>query len=120
MRNRIFILLLVITLNAFSSAFAQTTEFVYQGKLINGGSPASSNHDFEFLLFDSLAGGTQIGSTVMVNGVTVTDGTFSVRLNFGAQFPGANRFLEIHVRVPFHQEICQSFVNWASWPAVPA
>lgn len=77
---------------------AQTTGFTFQGSLRNGTVAADGDHDFEFRLFDSLAGGTQIGSTIAVNDVAVSDGVFSVRLNFGSQFPGAVRFLEIRVR----------------------
>ena len=77
---------------------AQTTEFTYQGSLKNGGVAATGNYDFEFLLFDTLTAGTQSGSTLSRSGVAVANGTFSVKLDFGATFPGANRFLEIHVR----------------------
>jgi hypothetical protein len=77
---------------------AQTTEFTYQGNLKNAAVPANGNHDFEFLLFDALTGGNQLGSTIAANNVAVTDGIFSVNLDFGNQFSGANRFLEIRVR----------------------
>lgn len=80
-------------------AVGQTGNFVYQGRLQNGGVPANGLHDFEFLLFDSLSGGTQIGPTLTRNGVTVSNGLFSVSLDFGPQFPGAERFLEIRVRI---------------------
>ncbi len=78
--------------------FGQSTAFSYQGSLQNGASPTSGNHDFEFALFDSLVGGSQIGSTVSVNSVGVINGIFSVQIDFGAAFPGAGRFLEIRVR----------------------
>ncbi len=81
-----------------TSADAQTTEITYQGQLQNGGAAATGNFDFEFLLFDQLTGGTQIGSTLPRNGVAVANGIFSVKLDFGSNYPGANRFLEIHVR----------------------
>lgn len=77
---------------------AQTTDFTFQGQLQNSAVPATGNYDFEFLLFDSLTGGAQVGSTITQSSVAVSNGTFSVKLNFGANFPGANRFLEIHVR----------------------
>jgi hypothetical protein len=78
---------------------SQTTEFSYQGSLKNGSAPATGNHDFEFVLFDALSAGNQVGPVVPINGVPVTDGTFSVKLNFGNQFiSGASRFLEIRVR----------------------
>ena len=89
-----FALLLTCTF----AAVAQTTAFNYQGSLNSGGTPANGNHDFEFALFDSLAGGTQLGSTLTRGNVVVTNGVFSVSLDFGNQFPGATRFLEIRVR----------------------
>jgi hypothetical protein len=93
--------LLIFTIFVLGLSFnisSQTTEFTYQGTLIMSGSPANGNFDFEFLLFDSLANGTQLGSTLARNGVPVTNGAFAVSLDYGNQFPGANRFLEIHVR----------------------
>lgn len=79
-------------------ARAQSTAFTYQGSLKNGGVAANGNYDFEFVLFDALSGGTQLGSPIAQNSVAVSNGIFSVTLDFGGQFPGANRFLEIHVR----------------------
>ena len=102
MQKRIFffgcatiLLLLLIQL-----AHSQTTELTYQGSLKNTGVPANGNYDFEFLLFDSLSGGTQIASTLSVAGVTVANGLFSIRLNFipGVPFTGENRYLEVRVR----------------------
>jgi|ERR1043166_832872 hypothetical protein len=83
----------------FGSVSAQTTEFTYQGNLKDGGVAANGNYDFEFALFDAVSGGNQIGSTLTRNSVIVTNGIFSVALDFGSQFPGANRFLEIRVRL---------------------
>lgn len=80
------------------SLSAQSTEFTYQGSLKSSGSVANGPHDFEFVLYDALSGGNQTGSTITLNGVTVTDGIFSIKLDFGSQFPGTSRYLEIHVR----------------------
>ena len=80
-------------------AVGQSTQITYQGSLKDGANPATGNHDFEFLLYDALAGGGQLGTTVTISNVAVTEGTFSVTLDFGSQFPGANRFLEIRVRL---------------------
>jgi|KBSSwiStaDraftv2_1062776.scaffolds.fasta_scaffold07894_5 hypothetical protein len=78
---------------------AQSTEFTYQGTLSNAGSPANGGYDFEFLLYDAVAGGSQLGSTMALNNVAVANGSFTVKLNFGNQFiSGANRFLEIRLR----------------------
>jgi hypothetical protein len=80
------------------NAEAQTTEFTYQGHLQNAGVAANGSFDFEFLLFDSLAGGSQLGTTLTRVGVGVTNGIFGVKLDFGSNFTGAGRFLEIRVQ----------------------
>src|SRR5213082_3036619 len=94
-----FILLVVVLAMGASTAFAQTTSFTYQGRLTDGGTAANGNYDVQFALFDSLSGGTQIGSTQTINTVAVSNGVFTVNLYFGASsFTGANRFLEISAR----------------------
>src|SRR6478609_705684 len=93
-----FILLTVMLIICAAIVNAQSTEFTYQGRLLFGDVPANGNYDFEFALFDSDAGGSQLGSTFPLSAVSVNNGVFSVRIDFGNQFPGANRFLEIHVR----------------------
>lgn len=95
-----FVVLLFTALVCFESrASAQTTEFTYQGNLKDSGAPANANYDFEFALFDALSGGIQIGATIPKNGVAVANGVFAVKLDFGPVFPGANRYLEIRVRL---------------------
>ena len=75
------------------------TAFTYQGRLTDGGSPANGDYDFEFELYDDSDTGTQVGSTVTVDDKTVTDGLFTVELNFGSgAFNGDARYLEIGVR----------------------
>jgi len=91
------IVLLFLTFGA-NSIFSQTTEFSYQGFLSDNSASANGNFDFEFRLFDVATGGTALGSLLRPN-VTVTNGVFSVVLNFGS-FPAADRFLEIAVRPP--------------------
>jgi hypothetical protein len=75
------------------------TAFTYQGLLIDGGNPANGEYDFEFKLYDASSGGTQIGSTVTLGDVTVTEGLFTVKLDFGSgAFNGDARWLDIGVR----------------------
>src|SRR5437870_4869254 len=94
-----FILLVVVLTMGVSTAFAQTSSFTYQGRLTDGGKPANGNYDLQFALFDSLSGGTQVGSTQTMNTVAVSNGVFTVSLDFGANaFTGASRFLEISAR----------------------
>ncbi len=81
------------------AARAQTSVFTYQGKLTDGGTPANGNYDLQFALWDSASAGMQIGSTQTVSSVAVSNGIFTVTLDFGAgAFPGASRFLEIGAR----------------------
>ena len=77
---------------------AQGTAFTYQGYLDSGGAPHDGLADFEFSLWDAVAGGTQQGSTLTESGVEVEGGLFTVQLDFGDQFPSAARWLEISVR----------------------
>lgn len=90
-------ILVIFCLSA--AAWAQTTAFNYQGKLTEGGNPANGAYQFQFKLYDALAGGNQIGGTISDVNVTVTNGVFSTKLDFGANaLAGANRWLEIAVR----------------------
>jgi hypothetical protein len=91
----IILLLLVVC----APGMAQSTGFTYQGRLSDTNLPANGTYDFEFKLFTALGGGTQEGTTRQFLGISVTNGVFSVVIDFGAgAFPGADRFLEIAVR----------------------
>jgi hypothetical protein len=81
-------------------ALAQTSAFTYQGKLADGGVPANGAFDLTFRLFNASVGGSQIGADVVVADVQVTDGVFTVVLDFGAAAfsAGEERFLQINVR----------------------
>jgi hypothetical protein len=75
------------------------TEFTYQGRLTDGGIPADGDYDFRFILYDAGVGGSQVGSIEAPEDVTVTEGLFTVALDFGsAAFDGQARWLEIGVR----------------------
>jgi trimeric autotransporter adhesin len=94
-----FLVLFITFMVCAHGAAAQSTGFTYQGKLTDTNLPANGTYDFEFKLFTALIGGTQDGTPRQVLGVTVTNGVFSVLIDFGAgAFPGADRFLEIAVR----------------------
>jgi hypothetical protein len=82
-----------------SSLAAVGTGFTYQGRLVDDGNPANGAYDLEFLLFDASAAGTQIGSTLTLEDVSVSDGLFTIELDFGTgAFGGGERWLEIGVR----------------------
>jgi hypothetical protein len=83
---------------AASTTLGQTTAFTYQGRLTNAGSAANGLHDLRFRLFDALTGGAQVGAVICIDNVVMTDGLFTVSLDFGAVFSDQQRFLEIEVR----------------------
>lgn len=75
--------------------------FTYQGQLNTGSGPANGQYDFQFMLFDALTGGTQVGTTQTSTNVTVANGLFTLQIDFGVIFNGQARWLEIGVR-PFN------------------
>ena len=77
---------------------AATTAFTYQGYLKDGSLPANGDYDFRFILYDNAAGGSQVGSALYYDSVPVTNGLFTLQLNFGAVFDGARLWIEIAVR----------------------
>jgi len=94
----LFLLLTALFVCGAPLASAQTTEFTYQGNLVDNSIPANGNYDFEFRLFAVSTAGTPIGTRTRLN-VAVTNGGFTVRLDFlPAAFNGADRFLEIGVK----------------------
>jgi trimeric autotransporter adhesin len=94
--------LVVATILAAGAALASAqpvgTAFTYQGRLTDAGNPASGAYDLQLALFDAAASGAQVGSTLTRDDVVVTNGLFTVSLDFGAVFAGSKRWLEIRVR----------------------
>ena len=81
------------------------TAFTYQGRLVKNGTPVSSlppHCNFTFGLFPVPAGGSQVGNSPQVlTGVAVTDGLFTVNIDFGAAaIDGTARWLDITVQCP--------------------
>lgn len=75
------------------------TAFTYQGYLTDGGSPATGVYEFEFRLYDALAGGNPVGNSFSLRSVEVDRGLFTVALDFeGGIFTGDARWLQIAVR----------------------
>ncbi|MBE0544787.1 MAG: hypothetical protein IH623_25905 [Verrucomicrobia bacterium] len=79
----------------------QSAAISYRGHLTAAGSPVNSPHDMQFKLFDTAAvgAGAQQGGTITESAVPVTNGVFTVTLDFGGTvFDGSPRFLEIGVK----------------------
>src|SRR5262249_33271860 len=77
---------------------AQGTTFTYQGRLFDGGQPANgTNYGMVFYLYNAPSNGALIGNLGIVS-VTVSNGLFTVPLNFDNVFKGIPRWLEITVQ----------------------
>ena len=87
------------TLNPQLSASPLGTAFTYQGKLADAGNPANGIYDLRFTIYDALADGDAVGGPLTNAAVAVSNGLFTVPLDFGAgAFSGEARWLEIGVR----------------------
>lgn len=73
-----------------------TTAFTYQGRLEDNGNPANAQYDLRFTLVDDL--GATVAGPICIDNVLVTDGVFSVQLDFGPVMTGDARQLRIAVR----------------------
>jgi hypothetical protein len=66
---------------------------------MGNGSAANGSYDMQFELFDDPIAGAQQGSTVCSDNVPVTNGLFTIQIDFGVSvFNGADRWLQIGVR----------------------
>lgn len=82
-----------------SDVRGQGTAFTYQGVLADTGSPANGIYDLEFRVFEAAAGGTQVGTTIVMDNLPVTNGLFTTILDFGPNvFTGPARWLNVAVR----------------------
>jgi hypothetical protein len=96
---------LIVAVASITASHAQTSVFTYQGKLDDASAAATGTYQMQFALFPAASGGSQIGSTITFDGsslpaVQVTDGIFTVQLDFGTSpfTSGADRYLEISVK----------------------
>jgi len=98
-RLNVSILCLVLAAAAYQVA-AQGTAFDYQGRLISQGNAANGSYDFTFSLYDANTAGDLIAGPLETDGLDVTNGLFTVPLDFGpGVFAGSNLWLEIAVRL---------------------
>jgi hypothetical protein len=93
-----FFLLCLLLLGPAMCAWSQGTAFTYQGRLMDNGSPASGDYDLSFSIFDDPTAGNQVGDSLTNAPTSVSNGLFTVILDFGAGvFDGSQRWLEIAV-----------------------
>src|SRR5256886_3159526 len=91
---------LMLWMPCLAHAASLSTAFTYQGRLIDNGSPANGAYDLRFTLHSASTGtNNQLGGTIQIAWVLVTNGLFKEELDFGASpFDGEDRWLEIGVR----------------------
>lgn len=97
------ILASVLFLLATSSLLGQGTAIFYQGRLSDSGALANTNYDFRFAVFTAPTNGTQVSAWVTNSAVPVSNGLFTVTLNFGSGVfngtaNGSNDWMDVAVR----------------------
>lgn len=86
-----------------------STAFTYQGQLQQGGLLVDESCDMAFRLYDQATDGNQVGDAITTT-VPITDGLFTVNLDFGASaFTGDARWLAVVVQ-------CPSDLDWTTLP----
>jgi len=74
-------------------------EMTYQGELADGAQVANGQYDFQFFLYDAEIGGVELAPSFVVDDAVVTDGIFTVQLDFGFAFDaGDAAWIELGVR----------------------
>jgi hypothetical protein len=104
MKAKLHILTVTLAFSLQPSGFLHAasplgTAFTYQGRLNEGGQPANGSYDLGFAVFDAVSGPSQIGGVLTNAATPVSNGLFTVCLDFGpGVFTGEARWLEIGVR----------------------
>lgn len=80
------------------SSLAQGTAFTYQGRLESNNSPADGTYNLVFTLFSANSGGTALAPAATNNDVIVSNGLFTVTIDFGlSPWNGGTNWLQIGV-----------------------
>lgn len=92
----------VLSLGAMGAAVlaqAQSAAFTYNGRLNSNGVAVTGAYDMQFSVYDADVGNGLVAGPLPANGVGVTNGLFTARIDFGAgAFTGPARWLEVSVR----------------------
>jgi hypothetical protein len=87
---------LLLSLGLSNPALALSNSFSYQGSLIDAGQPANGSYDLQFVL--QTQAGAPVGSPVLLENVAVSQGVFTVDLDFGAAITSGDFQLQIGIR----------------------
>ena len=91
-------LALLVLLLPVRSADLASHAFTYQGRLFQGTNAANGIYDLRFMLYDAGESGSAVASEVTTNALAISNGMFTVGLDFGPVFDGSPRWLEIAER----------------------
>ena len=97
-KQRIGLVFMLCSLTSWQAALAQGTAFTYQGQLRSNNASATGTYDLTFTLFGTNTDGVPIAGPLTNSPVNISNGLFTVTLDFGNQFNGNPRWLEIGVR----------------------
>jgi hypothetical protein len=99
MKIRILLLMIVVSLCAISTNLrAQGTAFTYQGSLNDGTNIANGAYDLSFQLYDNATGGALLAGPLTNLDTRVSNGLFTVTIDFGDVFNGTVVWLQMGVR----------------------
>ncbi len=102
MKNKLFAILALLLLctlpSQLSTAFAQGTAFTYQGQLDDGTNAANGAYDLRFHLYNAVTNGNLIAGPITNLATPVSNGLFTVIVDFGDVFDGTTLWLQIAVR----------------------
>src|SRR5579859_6815390 len=80
------------------ATYAQRTAFTYQGQLLINGNPADGLYDIRAGLFTTNTGGTVFAGPITNTAVSVSNGLFTIALDYGNVFDGNTFWLQVAVR----------------------
>ena len=98
MKTRISFLLTLALFAVTVRLQAQGTGFTYQGRLNDTGNPANGLYDIRAGLYPTSSGGALVSALYTNSAVTVSNGLFTITLDFGGLFNGTPYWLQIGVR----------------------
>ncbi|MFN2578642.1 MAG: tail fiber domain-containing protein [Pyrinomonadaceae bacterium] len=86
-----------VTASNNPALYCSSGAFTYQGRLTDGGTPANGTYDLQFQLFPGITNTSNLG-TIQLEDVQVTNGVFTVQLNFTSNQLSQGPYLEVGVR----------------------
>jgi len=95
--THLFAVLITVATPEALSAASLGTAITYQGVLTDGGAPVNGTVDLRFGLFADPTGGTPL-ETSTVDDLAVSEGRVTAVLDFGDEWEGNARWLEVEVR----------------------